>query len=338
MESYNIVFTAKEKVEIIRQAIVWPDPDKVLIKIEKSLISIGTETRCLRGIFDEGTNWSEWVKYPFLPGYSASGTVISIGENVNGFHVGERVGLAAPHCQYATASPSEIQKLPEGISFEDATWVALALTTQIGVRRAEMKLGETVGVIGLGMLGQLVVQYLVLSGARKVICIDPVQSRLDLALANGATHALNCDARDARTAISEITAGEMLDIVFDITGHPAVLAPAAALVRRLGKVILLGDTTTPSKQYLGPSVLSNSISILGAHVSLAPQAANEFNTWTKPNMTALFFDYIKQSRMRIDQLITNRYSPMEAQKIYGRLLCGSAESIGVIFDWSLLSD
>ncbi len=69
---------------------------------------------------------------------------------------------------------------------------------------------------------------------------------------------------------AQITGGAMVDVAFDITGHPAVLAPTTALVRQLGRVILLGDTPTPSRQHLGPRVVADSVSVLGVHASAAP--------------------------------------------------------------------
>lgn len=112
----------------------------------------------------------------------------------------------------------------------------------------------------------------------------------------------------------------MLDAVFDITGHPSVLAPAIQLLRKLGRVILLGDTTVPTQQCLGPVVVSNSISILGIHLTMSPKEISEFNPWTYKEMTSLFFDYILQGRMNVDRLISHRYSPIDAPKAYEQLV------------------
>jgi threonine dehydrogenase-like Zn-dependent dehydrogenase len=186
------------------------------------------------------------------------------------------------------------------------------------------------------MLGQLVVQYLWVSGARKIIAIDLIESRLNRARAHGATHTLQLDVKSARQEIKEITREKMLDVVFDVTGHPAVLAPAIQLLRRLGRVILLGDTPTPSQQYLGPGVVSNSIAILGIHGTMSPAQASEFNPWSAAEIIALFFDYLTQGRMRVSDLITHRYSPLDAPKVYQGLLQDRSAAIGIIFDWALL--
>lgn len=336
MKSMNIIFPEKGKISFCEESVDAPGQGEVLCAAEKSLLSTGTETLCLSGVFDPGTNWEEWVKYPFYPGYSMAARVISTGQGVKGFKEGDRVVVSYPHKQFFKVPQEALQLLPEGISYEDATWTALACTTQLGIRRADLKLGETVGVIGLGMLGQLIVQYLHLSGVKKIIAIDTVQKRLDLARSRGATHTLAMDAKSAQKEIEVITDGKMLDVVYDITGHPSVLAPAIQLLRRLGRVILLGDTTTPSKQCLGPGVVSRSISILGIHVTMYPEKGSEFNPWTYNEMTSLFFTYILQGRMSVKDLISHRYSPADAPKVYEGLVRDRSEAMGIIFDWNLL--
>jgi 2-desacetyl-2-hydroxyethyl bacteriochlorophyllide A dehydrogenase len=336
MQSVYIVFPAPGKVELQEEAVSPPGPNEILCAAEKSLISIGTESYCLQGRFDTGTNWESWVKYPFRPGYSMTGRVVAVGHAVTGFKEGDRIMAWTPHQQLFKIPAHRAYLVPDNISSEEATWGALACTTQLGVRRASLQLGETVGLIGLGMLGQLVVQYLWLSGARHIIAIDPIESRLEVARTHGATHTLALDVKAARAAIAELTGGKMLDVIFDITGHPAVLAPAIGLLRRLGRVILLGDTPTPTEQRLGPGVVSNSIAILGIHGTMSPAHASEFNPWTTAEMTALFFDYLSQGRMRVADLITHRYAPAAAPDLYRGLLEDRSSALGIIFDWSLL--
>ena len=91
---------------------------------------------------------------------------------------GPRLATSATHQDYftvtasggaSTGQPYGVVHLPAGLDPEDGTWMPLACTAQLGVRRAEMALGESVGVVGVGMLGQLVVQYLVLMGARRIV-------------------------------------------------------------------------------------------------------------------------------------------------------------------------
>ena len=234
----------------------------------------------------------------------------------------------APHSEYFLSREDQLFAIPDNVRDEEAIWATLARTTQLGVRRAELTLGESTAVVGLGILGQLVTQYLRLSGARDVIAIDTSQKRLDLALANGATKAICLPADQARQAVADITGGRMVDVVFDITGHPAVLAPASLLLRKLGRLVLLGDSPTPSRQNLGPRIVGNSISILGIHGMMYPDVATPFNQWTAEAMTSLFFDYVASGRMNVKSLITHTVSPADAAEVYKCHRHGSADSPG----------
>ena len=246
------------------------------------------------------------------------------------------MAVTTPHQQYFLANQDDVHILPDEISHEEGTWMSLACTTQLGVRRAEFELGAMVGIVGMGMLGQLIAQYLRLSGARIIIAIDPIQKRLGIAKKSGATHTLSLDVRSSEGQISEINGGRMLDVVYDITGRPDVLASCIPLVRKLGKVVLLGDTTTPNQQYLGPGVVFKSVAILGIHAFTYPEVATIYNPWTYKEMTSLFFEYLMQDKINVKELITHRFSPEQATSVYEKLLVDRADSIGVIFDWDLL--
>ena len=252
MKSRNIIFPRRAEVEVREEEIAGPGSGEVLCRAALSLVSLGTEGHCLRGIYDLGTYWEEYIRYPFHPGYSMAARVIAVGDGVTSHRIGDRVTSWAPHSEYFLTPENQLFAIPDAIRDEEAIWATLARTTQLAVRRAELTLGESTAVVGLGLLGQLVTQYLRLSGARDVIAIDMSRKRLDLAAANGATKALCLPADQARQAVANITGGRMVDVVFDVTGHPAVLAPASLLLRKLGRLVLLGDSPTPSRQSLGP--------------------------------------------------------------------------------------
>ncbi|SDE11522.1 2-desacetyl-2-hydroxyethyl bacteriochlorophyllide A dehydrogenase [Paenibacillus sp. UNCCL117] len=332
MDTWRIVFTDKEKVEVQKETF---DPalgeTEILCAAICSLISTGTELQCLRGVFDPGTNWAEWVKYPFQPGYSMAAEVLEVGARVKGIRKGDRVFAAHPHTQFFKVDAKHAYVLPAEISAEQGTWLSLAKTTQLGVRRAELSLGESVGIIGLGQLGQLVARYVSLSGAKEIFAIDPSAGRLELVPEKPGMIRLAMDAVTAMDVIKERTGGKMLDVVFDITGHPAVLAQATQLVRPLGRVILLGDTSTPSKQVLGPNVVSGSVAIQGIHSLMS------YKEWDHPAMSELFFTYVIQGRMDVGSLISHRHSPLDAAQVYEALMQNRSSAMGVMFDWKTLS-
>lgn len=331
MESFNIVFTEQEQVELVKESFdATLGPTEILCAAVRSLISTGTELQCLKGVFDEGTNWASWVKYPFRPGYCLVAEVLEVGGEVRGLRKGALVFVQHAHAQYFKIAAGDALPLPEGIGAEQGVWINLAKTTQLGVRRAELELGETVGVIGLGLLGQLVTQYLYLFGVKEIFAIDPAESRLKLVKERPGIHLLPMDAATANEEIRNRTAGAMLDVVFDITGHPAVLAQATRLVKPFGRVVLLGDTAVPSRQEMGRNVVSNAVAILGIHATL------DYNNWNHSAMAALFLNYLAQGRMDVIPLITHRVSPTEATDVYRMLVHDRSAAMGVLFDWTKL--
>ena len=118
MESLNIVFREREKVEVIKENEDPLKSDEVLCAADKSLISIGTELFSLKGVFDPGSDWEEEVIYPYYPGYSMSARIIEVGNDVKGLKIGDRVLCVIPHKQYFTAKPNRLHLIPEQIDSE----------------------------------------------------------------------------------------------------------------------------------------------------------------------------------------------------------------------------
>ena len=178
MASRYVVFPAPGLVEVAEETVPPPGAGEVRCRADVSLISTGTEGACLRGVFDPGTNWADWVRYPFRPGYSMAATVTEVGPGVTGVAVGDRVASWAPHAEEFVWPAHDVYPIPAGVSSQDAAWAVLGSTTQLAVRRASLELGERVGVIGAGLLGQLIVQYCLAAGARTVVSIDAPGPRL----------------------------------------------------------------------------------------------------------------------------------------------------------------
>lgn len=335
MNSQTVVFSAPQTVEVHNREVSEPAAGQVLIRTEHSLISTGTETIVLSGDFAPGSHWDNWVKYPFYPGYCAVGIVEAVGEGVQKYRVGDRIAARTSHSQFALVSDNDPRAVlvPEGVLPSDVPWYGMACIAQIGVRRAAHLLGDAVVLIGAGLLGQLVTQYTRLSGAREIIVIDTAPKRLELARNHGATQTLQMGVAEAKSAVWEITGGLGADVVYDITGHPAVFPNALGLVRNMGKLQLLGDAPRPNEQYLTSDVLSRGVQILGAHDRYPPQVATDRDPWSHETMTQLFFTYLKQGRMRVNDLVSHRYAPGEAPQAYEMLVRDRSTALGVLFDW-----
>ncbi len=177
-------------------------------------------------------------------------------------------------------------------------------------------------------------QYARLSGARRIIAVDPAEARLALARTNGADFALACSAGDALEAVQELTAGRLADVVYDVTGHPAVFPAALTLARRFGTVLLLGDTGTPSLQHLTGDVVTRGLRIVGAHDTNPPDTSSDYAYWSHAQMAALFFTYLSRRQMDVASLISCRLDARAAAEAYSLLITQRGTAMGVILDWT----
>ncbi len=336
MNTLDILFQAKDSVVLEQHSVPEVGAGDILVRLRTSLISSGTECICLQRNFAPGTHWDDWVTYPFRPGYSAVGEVVEAGAGVTGVAVGDRVAVPVKHGQYAVVASGRAVPVPDGVSDASAAWFHLACIAQNAVRRAEHALGDDVVVIGAGILGQLVVQYVRLLGANRVIAIDPAPARLALAAAHGATHTLAISSGAAVEAVGDLTGGWLADVVYDITGNAAVLPTAFPLARRFGKVLLLGDTGAPSDQRLTGDVIRRGVTLVGAHSSNPPPHSTDYAHWSHDHMTRLFFTCVARGQIQVEDLITHRFDPREAPAAYAMLTRDRSQAMGVQFDWTVL--
>lgn len=336
MKSKNIVFTEPRVAALVEQDVPEMGDSQILVRAEHSLISTGTELICFNGEFEPGTHWDQWVKFPFKPGYCMVGSIEKVGAEVSRFAPGERVALRANHKEWTVwdaKNHDRVVSVPEGVKPDDAPWFGMGCIAQIGVRRAQHQLGDAVAIIGAGLLGQLVTQYVRLMGAREIIMIDTAPARLELAKQHGATQVLDMTADKAREAVYDLTSGNGADVVYDITGHPLAFQPALGLARRFGKLLLLGDTPRPGQQCLTLDVVTRGVQIIGAHDSMPPHTSSDYEHWTHIEMSQLFFNYLQREQMRVADLVTHRYKPKQAPQAYSDLLKDRSTALGVIFDW-----
>lgn len=334
MQSQNIVFTGQNQVEVRSEAVRDPAPNEVLVQSHKTLISTGTEGICFGRLFESGTHWHDWVQYPFSPGYCAIGHVVAVGSEVTGFQEGQRVASRSPHRLYNLVASQGLHPIPDDVEDEAASWFGLASIVQNGVRRVEHALGDTVVIVGCGPLGQLVTQYMRLLGAREVIVLDPAGKRVEMACTHGATIGMNTRVEEAKEQVLEATGGAGADVVYDVTGNAVVLEHALPLVRRFGKMMVLGDTGTPSRQHLTKDVVTRAIRILGAHDTNPPLVSSDHTPWSHRQMIQLFFKYLARGEMRTGDLITHRFRPNEAPDAYRLLQEERSSTLGVVFDWT----
>lgn len=301
--------------------------NEVCVRTDYSLISTGTETIVFNRMFEAGTHWDQWVKYPFYPGYAAAGEITEIGSSVKKFKVGDRVVLRGGHASSHTVHADACYLLPDGIDSKKATWFALAKIAAMGARRAEYRFGDSVLIIGAGPIGQMSVRWACAAGVENIIVIDRVEQRLAMAKLGGAKHSIAKPISEAMDDIKAANNGELPRVVLDTTGHPDVFSFALHAAAQFGRVVLLGDTGRPSQQHLTYEVVIKGLTIVGAHDS------HEDENWNAPKINQVFFDLVKSGRFNIDGLNTHTFDPKDCAEAYDLASNKRDETMGIIFDW-----
>jgi predicted dehydrogenase/threonine dehydrogenase-like Zn-dependent dehydrogenase len=177
------------------------------------------------------------------PGYSSSGVIVACGAEVPGFRVGDPVACAgvgyACHAEYNAVPHQLLTPLPDGVDFDAGAFVALGAIAMQGVRRAQPTFGETIVVIGLGLVGLLAAQIARAAGCRVIGC-DPVASRRALAVELGIETACAPDELDA--IVHEWSGGYGADavIVCAASKDSAIANQAIDLCRPRGRVSVVG--------------------------------------------------------------------------------------------------
>lgn len=188
-------------------------------------------------------------------GYSAAGVAIAVGEGVEGFQLGDRVACAGAQCAYhaemVRVPYNLVVAIPDEVDTAAASSVALGAIALQGVRRLQPTLGECFVVLGLGIVGQLVVQILRANGCR-VIGTDLDRARLEQAQAAGMEMGLYPDGQDdvsqagqaAQVAqVARLTGGLGADGVIITAQSPSdqIVATAFQMCRKKGRVVVIGD-------------------------------------------------------------------------------------------------
>ncbi|HZT96863.1 MAG TPA: zinc-binding alcohol dehydrogenase, partial [Chloroflexota bacterium] len=229
----NLVEKARARPDLVRQAVDKAQREGWISTIE------GVRNR---------------MAQPVTLGYSSAGLVSEVGSEVGHLKCGDRVacggGGYASHAEVAYVPRTLVVRLPNSVSFEAGAFATLGAVAMQGVRQAGVSVGESVSVIGLGLLGQLTVQILKAAGCR-VLAIDPDGNRCALAGEVGAD--VTASPGDAAERSDKITGGHGFDSVIITAGsqsnEPVVLA--GELSRDRGIVVAVGavDLQIPRKVY-----------------------------------------------------------------------------------------
>ena len=323
----RIVFVKKGEVSVEDFKLRQLESDEVLIETVSTLISPGTETAFLmalpntRGVF------------PQYPGYSNTGVVVATGSKVSEFKIGDRVASQRNHASYVIAPESIVLHVPESVSFDEAAFFTLGSIALQGVRKADIELGESVVVVGQGLVGQLALQLAKLSGGMPVIGVDLYDFRLKVSLENGADYVLNPSKVDLEKEVREITGGKGADVVIEATGNPQAIPTALKLAAEYGRVVILGSPRGSCEVNFYPEVHKKGLWIIGAHASRRPRFESRHGWWTVKDDNRLVLKLIEKGLLKVKNLITLKMSFKEAKDAYRKLMEEKDKVLGIILDW-----
>lgn len=291
--------------------------------------------------------WYIEKKAPLVPGHEPAGEIVEVGKDVTSFRKGERVFMHhhAPcftcrfcrrgdyvHCSQWRSSrilpgglaeyilvPSlnlenDTIALSEEMSFEDGTLIEPAACVLKGLRRAPIRRGDTVFIMGLGVMGMIHLLAAKHLGAGLVICADKVKFRLDKALQFGADDVIDISGADVVESLRSLTDGNMAELVVVGPNSVEAMMQGMRCVRAGGQVLFFTPARPGESLMIDPNYLYfNDINIVTSYSC-------------GPADTADAFELIKKGVVSAEKLVTHRF-PVEKTEEAFRLTAAAGESL-----------
>ena len=335
----SIDFTAPGIAEVLDKDIPEAAPGEVLVKINRTTVSAGTERANLIGDPNVSpAKIKKEVPFPRRSGYSAAGVVVKVGDGVTSLSVGDRVACSwTVHAEYRAVKESCAYKLPDSVSDAEAALVHIATFPLAAIRKCGLELGESAVIMGLGVLGLVSIGLLRAAGAAPIIAVDPVSEKRELALKLGADYALDPFAPDFVDRVKEVSGGGV-NVALEITGKGQGLDMVLDCMAKFGRVALLGCTRNSdfTIDYYR-KVHAPGITLVGAHTMARPKLESHDGWWTEKDDAEAIIKLVSLGRINLGVLVEEVVSPLDAPVIYDRLAKNSAFPI-IQFDWTLLED
>ena len=349
-------------------------PGDVLVRSHYSFVSVGTEkmkvsqarmslaekakerpdqvklvlnTLKEQGLIPTLRKVRERLKAPTPLGYSCAGTVVAVGSQVDEFRVGDRVACigegVATHAEYNAVPRNLVVCVPANVSLEAASSSAVGAIALQSIRQAKLELGESVAIVGLGLLGQFLVQLCRANGCR-VIGVDLEPGKCALAVQSGAEAACGPEMDEALYHALRISAGFGVDAVL-LTVSTKDLGPielSAKLVRDRGRVVCLGNTAIELdwRTWFGKEIDFLFSRAMGAGINDPDYFARgkdypiDYVRWTANRNMQAFLDLIAQGKLTIAGLITHRVPFSEAISVFDKIASGELnQAVGIVFEY-----
>jgi predicted dehydrogenase/threonine dehydrogenase-like Zn-dependent dehydrogenase len=305
-------------VGLLRSALLHPD------RVRQVLASLKT-----RGLRATKALVQGRLTFGSAVGYSCSGIVAEVGDGVEPFRPGGRVACAgsgyANHAEAVVVPQNLAVTIPGNMELAPAATVTLGAIALQGVRRVQPALGETVGVIGLGLVGQLTAQLLRAAGCR-VIGLDIQRARVDLARSLGLDEGLIPTEGDPEERVRHLTQGFGLDAVVITAATPSdePVNLAMRLVRRKGRVVVVGDVGLGLQR---PAMYVKELDLLmstsygpGRYDPLYEEGGLDYPyayvRWTENRNMGAYLDLVAAGKIQLAPLLGAVYPLTEAARAY----------------------
>ena len=371
------VFAQRGQITVENVPAPLIDKGRVLVEVVYSLISPGTELSTVNSsgqtlvdkVLEQPERLKKVVEYLRRQGvkktiavvrgqtseearpigYSCSGYVVQVGEGITDLRPGDPVACAgagmANHAEIVLVPRNLVVKIPEGCDFKSAASVTLGAIALQGIRRADVRLGETVAVVGLGLLGQITVQLLKASGCR-VVGIDIDARRVDLAGKSGADLALNSAEVSLDNEIRHWTGGHGVDatIITAASQSDSLVQQAMEITRKKGRVVVVGAVGLGLKRspfYEKEIDFLISCSYGPGRYDLAYEEQGldypyPYVRWTENRNMQEYLRLISEGSVELSAILEREYSLNSAQEAYAELSGSKEKPLGVLLKYPVL--
>lgn len=331
LTNHRVLFTEPGTAQVVQESVPAPGPHDLVVRTRVSLISPGTERAFFLGL----PNTTQ--TYPQPAGYSNIGEVVAVGDAVIGLTPGDRVASAGHHAAFVVVPAAAAVPVPKGLADDRAAFFNLASIALQGVRKARVELGETVAVIGAGLIGLLALQLARLQGALPVVAIDQDTDRLAYARQSGADRLVPADDSWVESLADHLpdSPGHAPAVVIEATGNPNVIVSAFAAARPLGRVVLLGSTrgTTDGVNFYR-DIHRKGLTVIGAHNITRPDQDSYPGYWAEVDDQAVALQLLAHGRLTVEPYITHRFAWQDAPKAYELLRTWDRSALGMILKWT----
>ncbi len=330
LEARALWFAAPHTLELRPERVLPPGPSEARVRATASAISHGTEMLVFRGEVPEGLpldlpTLAGSYAFPIKYGYATVGHVLDVGPDVEDVAPGDPVFVHHPHQDVFVAPATMPVRLPDGLDPLLGLFVANLETAVNIVHDTPLHFGETALVLGQGVVGLLVAQLLKLAGADRVLVVDPLEKRRELALVVGADWAFEPD--ELPVHVLDATGGRGADVVVEVSGSGTALQAAVESVAVEGTVVVASwYGVKPVTLMLGGDFHRGRVRLRSSQVGrMNPELAPR---WDYSRRMGMVLGLLPQ--LYLEELLSHRFPFEEAPAAYRLVDERSEEVVQVI--------